>query len=512
MGRVKEIFTSWRVLVLILFIMGSAVAINPKFGDTGVEITAVAENSSAEVNGLQPGFAVAAVNDLAISTVSEYQNAISGVEIGDLVRFSTDNGEFAFLAEEINNATSLGVEVKQSPKSNLRQGLDLVGGVRILLEPVGAVSVQQMNDVMEITQKRLNAFGLSDISVRQVSDLQGNRFLQVEIAGTTEQTAAKLVSQQGKFEAKIGNDTVFVGGEDIKQVCRSADCAFVQNCGQSSDSEWSCQYQFRVDVSPESARKHSEITSRLNTVNVNGNIYLEKQLDLYLDDNLVQSLYISESLRGIESTSFVIQGPGSGITEDGALQDALASMKEMQTVLITGALPVKLSIVKTDVISPTLGEQFLKTALMAILGAIIAVAAIIFARYRNLKIASAVLLTGLSEVFIIFGIAALIKWNLDLAAIAAIIATVGTGVDAQIVIADETLTGEKAQRGWKERLKRAFFVIFGSYATVMAAMLPLWALGSTMLKGFAIVTIIGVTIGVFVTRPAFARVIEVLHK
>jgi preprotein translocase subunit SecD len=145
--------------------------------------------------------------------------------------------------------------------------------------------------------------------------------------------------------------------------------------------------------------------------------------------------------------------------------------------------------------------------------AIGAVGVIIFARYRSLKIAAPILITSLSEVLIIFGIAALIKWNIDLAAIAGILATVGTGVDAQIVITDEVLEGKKATfTNWKERLKRALFIIFGSYATVVAAMIPLWGIGAGLLKGFAIVTIIGATIGVFITRQAYAKIIEALTK
>jgi len=512
MGKLKEIFTSWRVLLLILFILGSIVAISPKFGETGVEISAVSTNSSAELNGIVPGLVVNDVNGDSITTPEDFYSSISSVMPGDTVRLNTDRGAFSFVAESRDNETFLGIDVQQVPHTNLKQGLDLVGGVRVVLVPAEPINAQQMQDVIEITQKRLNAFGLADISVRQINDLQGNQFLLVEIPGTTEQQAAKLIAQQGKFEAKIGNDTVFVGGTDIKQVCRSADCAFVTECGQTSDTEWACSYQFRVDVSPESARKHADITSRLGTTLVGNEVYLEKQLDLYLDDALVQSLYISENLKGIESTSFVIQGPGTGATEQAAIDDALTRMKESQTILISGALPVKLNVEKIDIVSPNLGEQFLNYALLAIIGAVIAVGLIIFVRYKNWKIASAVLLTGLSEVLIIFGIAALIKWNLDLASIAGIIATVGTGVDAQIVIADEIQTGETSQRGWKERMKRAFGIIFGSYATVIAAMIPLFALGSTVLRGFAIVTIIGVTIGVFVTRPAFAKVIEALMK
>jgi len=35
-------------------------------------------------------------------------------------------------------------------------------------------------------------------------------------------------------------------------------------------------------------------------------------------------------------------------------------------------------------------------------------------------------------------------------------------------------------------------------------------MGAGLVKGFAVTTIIGVTIGVFLTRPAFAKIIEVL--
>ena len=120
--------------------------------------------------------------------------------------------------------------------------------------------------------------------------------------------------------------------------------------------------------------------------------------------------------------------------------------------------------------------------------------------------------TGLSEVVIILGFAALIRWNLDLAAIAGIIAAVGTGVDDQIVITDEVLQGKSADESWVERMKRAFFIIFAAYFTMIVAMLPLWFIGAGVLKGFALTTIIGVTIGVFITRPAFAKIIEQLNE
>ena len=188
-------------------------------------------------------------------------------------------------------------------------------------------------------------------------------------------------------------------------------------------------------------------------------------------------------------------------------------MKRLQTILITGSLPVKLNIVKTDAISPILGEEFVKNAILMSLLAILAVAIVIGIRYRKFIIAIPILITMLSEVVILLGAAALIKWNIDLAAIAGILVAIGTGVDDQIVITDETLKGETSNiYNWKEKVKRAFLIIMLAYFTVVAAMFPLIFAGAGLLKGFAITTIIGVTIGVFITRPAYSAFVEIMLK
>ena len=51
-----------------------------------------------------------------------------------------------------------------------------------------------------------------------------------------------------------------------------------------------------------------------------------------------------------------------------------------------------------------------------------------------------------------------------------------------------------------------------AYSTTVVAMLPLWFAGAGLLKGFAVTTIFGLTFGVFLTRPAFASIIQVLFK
>ena len=185
-------------------------------------------------------------------------------------------------------------------------------------------------------------------------------------------------------------------------------------------------------------------------------------------------------------------------------------MKKMQTILITGSLPYKLSIVKLDTISPVLGERFNYLILLTGLAGLIAVAIIIFVRYRNFKASMALLFTSFAEVVIILGVASLIKWNLDLPSIVGILVTIGTGVDQQIVILDEFKS--KRIESLREKLKSALFIVVSAFFTAVVSLLPLFWAGAGLLKGFAVTTIIGLTIGVLISRPAFADMLKFLGE
>ena len=215
---------------------------------------------------------------------------------------------------------------------------------------------------------------------------------------------------------------------------------------------------------------------------------------------------ISSGLRGQATTEILIQGSGKGATREEAIKDAKANMNRLQTILLTGSLPYKLEIVKLDTISPTLGNEFIRAIMIAAIAAILSVSALIFIRYRKIKAALALVFTSFSELIIILGVAAIIRWNLDLPSIAGILATIGTGIDQQIIIMDEA--GRSRQLSIKERIKRATTIILSAYLTLVAAMLPLYWAGAGLFKGFALTTIIGVTAGILVTRPAFAEMIR----
>ena len=451
------------------------------------------------------------IENTKIDSLKTFNEISKGLIQKSKIIIKTNKREYAFLS-----AGNLGITAEKAKTSNINKGLDLQGGTRVLLQPVSnsTITTNQIQNLILVLNNRLNVYGLSDVIIRSADDLEGNKFVLVEIAGATREEVRELISQQGVFEAKIGEEIVFEGGKkDVPFVCKDdGSCAgIIPPCSQISEESHTCKFQFAITLSQSAAKKHAEITNKLqiNTSQTQGS-YLEKPLDLYLDGKLVDSLLISSDLKGSETTQIAISGPGYGSTEDVAFDSAVKNMEKLQTILITGSLPLKIEIVKLDTISPSLGKEFVNNAFLVGISSIIAVALVVFLRYRKFKIVLPMIITSVSEVIIILGIAALIRWNLDLAAIAGIIAAVGTGVDDQIVITDEVFRKRERLLNWKEKIKRAFFIIFSAYATTVVAMLPLMSAGAGLLRGFAITTITGVTVGVLITRPAFASMIEKL--
>jgi preprotein translocase subunit SecD len=406
--------------------------------------------------------------------------------------------------------------VYNPPKTNIKQGLDLQGGVRVLLKPEEKVSKTYTDDLISSLNQRLNVYGLSDVVIRSSNDLSGNQYILIELAGANEEEVKELIAKQGKFEAKVGNNTVFRGGEDITYVCRSADCSGIdpgRGCGVAAGGGYVCRFRFSISLSPEAAERQASLTRDLEVIVENNDEYLSEKLYLYLDDKEVDQLNIGADLKGRAVTDIQISGTGGGATNQEAVYNALQNMKKLQTMLITGSLPVKLNIVKTDNVSPVLGEEFVNNALFMGLLILISVAVMVSLRYRKIQITVPMTVSLISEVVLLIGVASIIGWNIDLPAIAGIIIAIGTGVDHQIVIADETIGGRSVQIfDWKKRIKKAFFIITAAYLTTVVAMMPLIFAGAGLLKGFALTTIIGVSIGIFITRPAFANVVEILLR
>lgn len=498
-----------RIWILIIVLFLALLSISPwESLKQGVVVKSVEKNSTAFNEGLQQGMIIKQINNYEIKNIQDYTKTVSDLfqnqQNFTKIIIQTEQKEFILFTDKLE------ITVSDIPKSKIKTGLDLSGGARALIKPENiSLSSTEINDLISVTTERLNVYGISDITIRSVRDLEGNNYMLVEVAGATPGDLKDLVGKQGKFEAKIGNETVFIGGKkDITSVCRNdATCERIESCFQNQQGQegYACRFSFGVYLSEEAATKHSKITENLNESTEEAG-YLNKKLDLYLDDKLVDSLLISNELKGRVTTQVAVSGSGIGKTKSDAIEATRENMKKLQTILITGSLPYKLEIVKLDTISPFLGKEFTKNIIYLALIVFVIISVVLFIKYRKIKITLSVILTMFSEAFITLGIAALIKWNLDAPSIAGIIAGMGTGVNDQIVIIDEAVSN--IQESITARIKRALFIILGAFFTIVAAMLPLFWAGAGMLRGFALTTILTVTVGILITRPAFADILK----
>jgi preprotein translocase subunit SecD len=578
MGKLKRLLTNTRVIILLVFVLFMLFSVRPTPWNEGAVIKAVVKNSSAADAGilspapnLQPlaKEVILSINNKPIASAKDYYAFVKDLRPNQTIQIKTTKNIYKLTTREKFNIIELnqtkevsvpettevnetvngtvmrvnktimknvlaevtikqpagmedpGLKVDDAPTTNLRKGLDLQGGTRVLLRPAEEVSVDTLSIMIDSLKERLNVYGLSDIVVTSVQDKpsflgEPNRFILVEIAGATEEEVRDLLGRQGKFEATIANETVFRGGNDVTYVCRTAECSGIdprRGCG-TVQGGIVCGFMFSISLSPDAAQRQADITKDIPVVRETGGNYLAEPLKLFLDDQEVDSLNIADDLRGRAVTDIAITGSGFGANHEQATRATLENMKRLQTILITGSLPVKLDIVRIDTISPTLGAAFVRNAWLAGASALLAVILILTLFYRRIKIALPIALTSMSEVLLTMGMYALFGWSLDLAAIAGLIVAVGTGVNDQIIITDETLRKETEGivTNWKERVKRAFFIIFSGYCTEFVAMLPLLFAGAGLLKGFALTTIIGISIGTFITRPAFAAMIQLLYE
>ncbi len=215
---------------------------------------------------------------------------------------------------------------------------------------------------------------------------------------------------------------------------------------------------------------------------------------------------ITEAVAGQPLTRMIITIGG------GATEDARKDAEDLKAVLAQ-RLPVRISYESETGIDPRLGAGFLREAILAGLVALAGVGMLVYLRYKRLKISAALTGTMIFEVVITIGIAAMLGWVIGIPELGGLVVVIGTGVDHQIIITDEMVRGEipHAKRiSLKGRKGRAFTVIFAAAATTIAAMLMLFWLGFGVMRGFALITMVGTGISVLVTRPVYARIVDAI--
>jgi preprotein translocase subunit SecD len=396
-----------------------------------------------------------------------------------------------------------------------------------LLAPVGGrvpagedafvmgVSKETVDETKKVLDSKLNRLGLQDIKVRVVD----NKYILIDLAGMDVATAQEVVGKPGKFEIRIqteNNESMHVLYGDAVET--------VDIPQGERNGGWGVPFVLSEEgaMTFQKAAIDTGATKRPEDHYIS--MYLDKDeiFSAPLAPELASSLQKAPS-RSMQAT---VGGGDAGSTK----------AKELYIHLREGALPVNVEVVGSGQVSAALGKQFKLQMVIAGLIALLAVAGMIYYRYRERRIVLPMVTTSFSEVIMMLGVWAVAGWQLDLASLAGIIMVIGTGVDQLVIITDELLKGGEAaasaaERSIKERaaqaaekdsvgkavatsskvylarLSRAFMIIMGAAATTVVAMLPLLVMGFGSLTGFALIIILGVILGTFIARPAYGRII-----
>ncbi|HEV8666955.1 MAG TPA: protein translocase subunit SecD [Candidatus Paceibacterota bacterium] len=370
-------------------------------------------------------------------------------------------------------------------------GLDLSGGTELVYDAdTSKVPAANVNDsltaLQAVIERRVNAFGVSEpqVQLEQGGALgTGVHRLIVDLPGVTDvNQAIKSIGQtptldfmlvKPGFEASTTNadgtvnlaaftDTGLTG-----EYLSSASLQFGNGTGAAASEP-----VVEVNFNQQGAKLFSTITD----ANVG------RVMGIFLDGQLIEAPTIQQKIDG---GTAVISGNFTAQTA-----------KDLATNLNLGALPVPITLDSTDSIGPTLGAQATRAGVFAgVLGFII-LSIFMILWYRLPGVVSVVSLLIYSILMLtLFKVVPVV---LTSAGIAAFILSIGLAVDANVLIAErmkeELADGKETERAIRDGFARAWTAIRDSnIAHLIAAVILFW-LGTSIIKGFALVFGLGVLI------------------
>ena len=201
-----------------------------------------------------------------------------------------------------------------------------------------------------------------------------------------------------------------------------------------------------------------------------------------------------------------ISGGQSSISGNFTIEDT----KDLANTLKSGRMPAPAKIVQEEVVGPTLGAQSIQQGLISFAIAFVLLMLYMVVMYNFIPgmMANLALIANL---FFTLGVLASFQSALTMPGIAGIVLTLGTAVDANVLIYERIKEELKLGKGMKVALKEgygnAFSAIFDSNLTSLITGVILLVTGTGPIRGFATTWIIGIVISfftaVFLTRLVF---------
>ncbi len=406
-------------------------------------------------------------------------------------------------------SVALSIWAAYPPKEKIHLGLDLKGGIQLLLKvDLDQIPKESRQDAaeraVEVIRNRIDEFGVVEPSVTKqgvdevVVQLPGitDRERAREIVGKTAHLEFKLVSDDPDLTKKADAGTVPEGYEykDLKgDMGRSSKILVAKDAALVGDHLTTASVGFdqyggsmvQIQFDDTGAKKFDEVTFK----NVG------KQLAIVLDGKVYSAPVIKDRIPNGQAQ----------ITGNFTVQEA----SDLALVLRAGALPAPVHIVEERTVGPTLGRDSIEKGIRAaLLGCLL-----VFVFMPLYYLLSGIIADIGLFVYVVLmvGMLAMLHSSLTLPGIAGFILSVGMAVDANILISErirEEMQGGKTQRAAiSAGYHRAFSAILDSNMTVFITAVILFFMGTGPIKGFAVTLGLGQIASMFssltVTRVAY---------
>lgn len=387
----------------------------------------------------------------------------------------------------------------QKPDSSrkFKLGLDLSGGTHLVYKAdtsqiqSGDVS-SAMQSLRDVIERRINLFGVSEpiIQVEQGGVFGGSsdQRLIVELPGVTDvEEAVKKIGETPTLEFKLlskdGQDQVQSGQVKINATSTSGlfldtglTGRMLQKASIQFDQNFASKPIIGLKFNDEGAALFSKITKE-NTGSV---------LGIFLDGNLVEAPYIREEINGGEAV----------ITGDFTADQARQVVRDLNY----GALPMPISLLSTETIGATLGDKAVDASVKAGLLAFVVVALFLVAWYRFQGLVAVLALAIYTTINLV--LFKLIPVTLTAAGIAGFILSIGMAVDANILIFERTKEELRRGKNKYDALKEGFHRAWSSIrdsnlSSIITAVILYYFASTPVIKGFALVFLIGVLVSMF---------------
>jgi preprotein translocase subunit SecD len=217
---------------------------------------------------------------------------------------------------------------------------------------------------------------------------------------------------------------------------------------------------------------------------------------------------ISEASVGPEFRPAGITGGGASITGNFSAEEA----RDLEVQLRGGSLPLPVKLIEVRTVGPSLGAENIRSSLIAALSGLALVAVFMVVVYRLAGLVSVVALS----LYALFNLAiyALIPVTLTLPGIAGFILSVGMAVDANVLIfervKEELRSGNTLIRSIDTGFSLAFSSILDGHVTGLISCAALFALGTGLVKGFAVTLAIGLLLSLFTALTCTRTLLRLL--